>query len=359
MKNINELEISQHKQYLFTDFTGDFDIKVPTVNGWVDLMGGYDVYPLDNGSLICFDGVSLFGFHDIKLFQGNEERHIETIVYEELKNSFDHSNATGFVFYVFTKSEEMNILSLFNPNTTIWGKSVDESTYSRCDMGKYGAKPFEIGEVGYDITKVYNVINYSGIGHIVRMETRDSSHKNIGHHSSYMAAETLEGVLKVVYEWSIVAKPPFNNQEQPASVALKIINDTDLSSNLINKIVENQPDMGLSKYIKTGENIGATHNENKEITQELKDFLMSKCTYRSLSSLSKNNPLRPSIPEELLYKEKIEAEEIVLQFCLLNNINFENISLSDLKEKVLNEKSLNSINSNITIIDAIERILYS
>lgn len=357
MKNINEIDTSQYSYYVYTDLVGDFDVKVPTLGGWVDVMNGYDIYATDSGSIVAFDSISVFGFHDAKFVKNGVERHVELKTYEELDDTFEEKEPFGLTFYIFAKSAEMPSTSVFNPNATIHGKPINQSTFARCDIGKYGAIPFELGENAYNIKNVFNVMNYSGLGHIVRIETSDSENKNINHHSIYTYGRTLEGTIKTAYEWSVVAQDPFNNNEEIAIHSLNFIQNIDLPSDILNLILTRQPGMAISRYLQTGESVGDIDDENRSMSKELKDFIMSKCAYRSLSVLSKRHPANIQIDESILLQEKIEAEETLLKYCTLNGIDIESINLYDLKNYIKSENLTIKSEYPIPPLEAVERLI--
>lgn len=357
MKNINEIDTSKYHYYIYTDFVDNFNIKVPTLGGWIDLIDGYDIYSINNGSIIAFDSISLFGFHDIKFIQNEHERHIDLTTYEELDDVFQEKENFGFTFYIFAKSAEMPDSSIFRSDATIYGRPINQSTFARCDIGKYGAIPFELGAKPYNIKKVFNVISYSGLGHIVRIETSNSENQNKDHHSIYSASRTLEGCLKTIYEWSVVNQEPFNNEEDIAKASFNFINHIDIPNNLLNKIISRQPDMGVSKYIKTGDLVEDIFDEDRNMCDELKIHILSKCRYRSLSTLAKRHPASPDIPESVMVQEKIEAEETLLKYCTLNGIDIESINLYDLKNYIKSENLTIKSEYPIPPLDAVERLI--
>lgn len=357
MKNINELDPRKYKYYIYTDLSGDFKIQVPTLGGWVDLMDGYDIFSINNGSIIAFDSVSLYGFFDAQIIQGDQKRHFELTTFEELEDVFQEKETHGFTFYIFTKSAEMPAASVFGANATINGKPINQSTFARCDIGKYGAIPFELGAKPYNIKYVFNVMNYSGFGHIVRIETLEEANKNTSHHSLYMATRTLEGAIKTIYEWSVVAQEPFNNKEPQATAALNFINNPYLEDSVVNTAISRQPDMGLAQYIKSGETVVDILHENRVMSDDLKNFIMSKCRYKSLNLMFKNHPANPEIPEMILNQEKEEAEEVLLKYSVINGVDFENKSLQDIKEIIQSEKGSIRTEYSISPLDAVERLL--
>lgn len=334
MKNINEIDLTKYCYYAFTDFINDFEIEFITPQGRIKLDSGYELFSINNGTIIAFETFATYGFHDCYLKQGSIEKHLDLVVYEDCVDAFDNKNLDKYNFYVFLKSSAIPIN---------YGQVINKFEFTRCDTEKYGGMAFEQAPNPYLYTKVFNIINITGIGHIARIETSNSEIQNPYHHSLYSGTRTLSGMLKLIYEWAEVTKPPFNNNEEIAIHAKNFIENLDIYGSTLQEILAFQSDLQLAKYIKGVSFSPYELFEKFDEPDSLKNFVFNKCRYKSLSSLMNSNPNNPQIPLEILEQEKNICQESLYKFCFINGIDTDNSSLIDI---------INAIKSQIADIDS-------
>lgn len=333
MKSILDIDLAKYRTFVYSSFTSDFDVYVSTVGGDVLVNSGFDIFSIGNGSIVAFDFFSIYGFHDCKFKQGSQIEHVELTEYENLHYVFNETPEKNFAFYIFTKSGEVPPQSLFRPDARYNNKEISASTFQRCDFGKYGGIPFEYGRKPYNIAKVFNPLNISGVGHIVRLEVLDNWYNDIDTHSKYTAAMTMSGIIKLIDDWSYVNNPPFNNQEEISKSAKKFMESLALPSGLLDEIRQSQPQSVLEYYLKGGaDDLSGMSPENMSMTNGLKNFILGKCRYKSLNSMFNNHPKNPQIPEEILNKEINMYNSIIYRYCVLNNIDYNNLTVEILQE---------------------------
>jgi hypothetical protein len=349
MKNILEIDLTKYYYYAFTDLTGDFEIQFNTPGGYINLDSGYEIFSIENGSIVAFHALATVSFHDCIFKKGNQIRPIELTTYEDCVTTFDNKNLDKFNFYIFANS------GIVPAN---YGSEVNRFNFTRCDTGRYGGITFEPAPNQYTYTKVFNILSFSGIGHIARLETTATENKNANHHSIYSGSRTLSGMFKLIHEWAESTKEPFNNTEEIALAAVKLLESLDMPQETLQEILSSQPDMQLARYIKGIDFSASIPFENFEEPESLKEYIYNKCRYKSLNTLFLNHPQKPEIPSSILEEEKRICEQVVYQFCFTNDIDIESKSVSDLLDDIRSSKGYNKDGYEIDPNLAIERLIY-
>lgn len=354
MKNISEIDLTKYRTFAYTDLEGDFDIYVKTLGGDVKVESGFEIFSVESGSIVAFDHLCVYGFHDCILKQNNNIRHIELTEYENMKYVLEEKPEYKFAFYIFTKSGEVPASSLFHPDAKFKNTEIEQSTFKRCDFGKYGGIAFEYGRNPYNIAKVFNLLNLSGVGHIVRLEVLDDWYKDTDTHGKYTAALTVSGMLKLIDDWAYVNQPPFNNNEEISNTARMYIDSLGIPKDVMDEIRTLQPQSVMEYYLSGGEDRYFISEEKLEMPPKLKNFILSKCRYKSLNSLKMNHPNNINIPQEILDKELHMYNLVIFQYCIYYGLDSENIEISEIKKTF--SKNTEDIGLVYPIHEAIDRI---
>lgn len=357
MKNISEIDVTKYTSYIYTDFIDDFKIQVLKNSGYVDVEDGYDLFSIESGSIIAIKENAFFGFHDIVLSQGGVLKHIELTPYEKFIDIFTENQEHGYTYYVFTKSEIVTSPYTFIPGTTYRGYEANGPAFLRCDVGNYGSSAIETNKYPFNFINVFSALNYSGLYHLSRYETSSIENVNKEQHMIYTMATTLSGLIKLIYEWSLMTDEPFNSTEDCATVAKNIIDNIDIPQDVLQDILDFQNPSHLAKYIETGEHQTVYPEEKREFVQSFKNYILKKCRYNSLNTLYKFHPSKPNIPEDILLNEISKCQESVYRFCNLNNLELDEINLNDISNNPRNYSFYEKKYYPIPILIAAERLL--
>ncbi len=249
MSEIQNIDFSLYSLYAFTDEKAPFKLEFRIDSGYIEYVG-YDSFEIESGTIICFKKDTFDGFHDVRV-TGDKVSFIQLSSNDKiLKTILNENNSDGYNFYCFLDSVVQETPFLFNNND--WG--IDQmdltASFSRCDYRKLGGSAFYKGDAGYNVVDIFQVLSITGIGHIIRIETSNERNLNQNSQVQYTASRTLAGMLKTVYEWSIVAKEPFNNQEKVSSSAVLFLENLNLNEDVMSDILSSTGDMTLARYIK-------------------------------------------------------------------------------------------------------------
>jgi hypothetical protein len=260
------------------------------------------------------------------------------VPYEDMGDVFDKTTKHSFSFYNFWKSIE--IPSSGTPPAT-WGGTGslrDGQEFVRCDYNKFGPAPFYPRTTRYDVVGIKLVLSASGVGHILRVDTRDNDFKDKNTQIVNTYSRTFSGTLKQISEWSDMSLPPFSSSEDIAVKAKSFIDVLNLS-NVINHINTLENDMRVSRYLSGNNDIYEEIEEANVFPDSLKSYFLKHMRYKTISSLLKNGLDSFSIDNSLLNKEKSFLEASIHSFCIANNIDL-NLDLDEIQTIAKTNKSL-------------------
>jgi hypothetical protein len=75
-------------------------------------------------------------------------------------------------------------------------------------------------------------------------------------------------------EWSVVAKESFNNTDKCGEISTALLDDMDMSNELIQHILDIYPPMQISKYLMGDENARLQNEDVFELDQILKEWFL-------------------------------------------------------------------------------------
>lgn len=346
MSSITDIDPSLYDFYAFTSVEQPFELSVRIDSGYAAI-SNYDLFDIESGTIIAFKGENIRGFHDIKI-SGNQTDYIQTNDIKLLQSVLNEEQISGYNFYVFTDSQIMN--SQYQVDERWFAE--DRSLFIRCDYQKLGASAFYPAVAGYNISKVFNLLSITGIGHIVRFETSNDSNMNPGTRSDYTAAKTLAGILKLINEWNIASKEPFNNEEDIAKKANLFIENLNINGNIWNDINSVAGDLPLARYIRGNTDRSPELEDTCLSPDSLKHYLKSHCVYHTLTSLDRTLNLN-IFDEAFTNKYRSDYEKMLLSFCYSEGVDIENFENLD---ELLN-LNINNINLLENIISKYKEIL--
>lgn len=333
MKNIIDINPYDYESFYFIGNVDNVNLQINTSDGYIDV-DNYDVINSNFGKIIGFTRV-IPGHHNYRC--SKSLKNINLTYFDQMFNILDVKPFDKFKFFLFVDSVQIpafeEYIQSFNRSKTKEG-----TTPVRCDYNQYGGYPFHIPENGYTILNTMNVYSISGTAHVAYFETADKENTNPHHASINAGAKTYAGILKNIYEWSVVADEPFNNTENIAQKSKDMWQQMDLPEDLKNWLINDYYDMRVSRYLKGENEIVADVEDEEQMPQVLSDYIKSNCKYRTLTSLVNSHPDNITIPEEVLTKEKNTIQNQLYDFILRNNIDYEDKEYLDFLNIYLTNK---------------------
>lgn len=325
MSNIHNIDFSLYSLYAFTNQVSPFKLELRIDSGYVEYTS-YDSFETDSGTIICFKKNSHDGFHDIKI-TGDRTDYIQLTSGEGVMDRvFNEKQMSGYNFYLFMDSIIQNQPYMFDDSWNLEHLRLPED-FSRCDYKKFGADAFYKADNGYNVTDVFYVLGVTGIGHIIKVQTSNEENLNPQSQVQYTAGRTLAGVLKSIYEWTVVAKEPFNNNEKVANSATEFLQSLNLSDDVIADIVSGTGDMSLARYIR-GDMERTPEREIQsmyDMPESFKEYIKHHFSYTSLYEL--NNSLNLNIFDtELTQKYRQYLENKIVGFYYKIGVDPEDFS---------------------------------
>lgn len=343
MKSINEINPYDYESYYFIGDVENPSLKLLTSNGYIGV-DNYEVINTDSGKIIAFTRV-IPGHHN---YICNESINVNLVYYDQLFDILDKKVTDTFNFFLFVNSIQLpayeEYIQVINKS-----KTKEQTLPFRCDYDQYGGFPFHIPEKGYTMLKTMNVLNISGVGHIAYFETAETENQNPYHQSINAGTETYAGMLRNIYEWSVVADPPFNNTEEIAQKAKEMWQKIDLPESVKNWIQNDYPDMRVAQYIKGNNQVVQYVEDDNLMPEMLTNYIKEKCKYRTLTSLVNSHPSDISIPQEVLELEKNTVDTLLYEFVVSNNLDYSNKNYLDFVSFYMeNKQSIVNINESDT-----------
>lgn len=325
MSNIHNIDFSLYSLFAFTKEVKPFKLELRIDSGYVEYTS-YDSFETDSGTVLCFKKSSHDGFHDIRI-TGDKVDYIQLTSNEKIIDRiFNEKTLSGYNFYLFMDSVIQNEPYMFDDSWSLEALALPES-FARCDYRKFGADAFYKADNGYNVTDVFYVLSITGIGHIIKVETSNEYNLNPQSQVQYTAGRTLAAVLKSIYEWTVVAKEPFNNNEKVANSATGFLQSLNLGDEVIADIVSGTGDMSLARYIR-GDMERTPEREIQSMyntPESFKEYIKHHFSYNNLYEL--NNSLNLNIFDtELTQKYRQYLENKIINFYYKNGVDPEEYS---------------------------------
>jgi hypothetical protein len=319
MKNISEIDPLLYMSYFLTEENSDIVLKFNTSNGLVDIdTDDYDTFSTNNGTIIAFKQLHV-GIQNYVYLSGLDRKYIQNQSYEIFEDIFNEPDKETLTIYSFMESVEIPSKEQYEKQD---GTLPED--FVRCDYNKFGSKPFYTANNPIAVTRIINLLDVCGTGHILRIDTNNVTNPNPDSQSANTGGKTLTGVLKTIYEWSESYKPPFSNTESISKSAHNFLEEIQMPENVLNDIIDGQVDMRVSRYLKGETRQVYSFDEVPEIPDSLKLFIKTRYKYLNLISMKENHPNGFAIPDTAIAKEKEAISSKILEFCLMHGINFNN-----------------------------------
>ena len=333
MKNITEINPYDYESFYYIKDASDINLQLNTSNGYINV-DNYEIINTSSGKIIGFTRV-IPGHHNY--ICSLNSKNINLTYFDQLFDILDDKTFETFKFFLFVNSVEVPAYEEFAEKFNR-SKTLDGNVPIRCDYNQYGGFAFDLPENGYTILKLMNVLNIAGIGHVAYFETAETENTNPHHSSINHGAKTYAGILKAIYEWSIVASEPFNNQEEIAKKAKLMWEQLSLPEDLKNWIINEYYDMRVSRYLKGETEIIQDVEPESKMPIVLSDYIKSNCKYRTLTSLANSHPDSIVIPSNILENEKNTIENQLYDFVTRNSIDYQDKNYLDILDIYFNNK---------------------
>lgn len=320
MSTLGNIDLNDYSLFAFTEEKQPFKTEVRIDSGYVEF-AGCDFFEIDSGTVICFKKGLHDGFHNIRI-TGQKVDHIQVIPDKNVLNDvLNETSKSGYNFYLFLDSRIQDKTYPFDDSYNLDGLNIPDN-FVRCDYKKFGGDGFYPGKSGYDVVSVSYVISVSGIGHIIRVGTSNQGNLNQGSQAEYTAARTLTAMMKVIYEWSVVAKEPFNNKEKISNSASLFLENLNLDDNIMSDIISGTGDMPLARYIK-GDTQRSDEIENSaryEMPESFSQYIKKHFSYPNLYELDQTLGLN-IFDDDLINNHLRHFEELMLEFFYQHGID--------------------------------------
>ena len=167
-----------------------------------------------------------------------------------------------------------------------------EDMSERCDFSNWGPvsprnntnlDTSSMGAVFFshvsEIEKFEIVYSCPPHGYIIYLKLKDEQkNKDILSQDLPIAAASFGELIRLLIEWSTVAKPPFNNIDKCASIATEMLKDMNMTESVVNHVLNTYPPMQISKYLMGDTSARGQNTEPFEIDLLLKDLFLQQST---------------------------------------------------------------------------------
>lgn len=166
----------------------------------------------------------------------------------------------------------------------------EEEMSDRCDFSNWGPisarndesmNTSSMGAVFFshvsEIEKFEIVYSFPPHGYIIYLKLKDEQkNQQILSQELPIAAPSFGELMRLLVEWSIVGKEPFNNKDKCSSIALALLQDMGIDEDMKEHILSTYPTMQISKYILSDPNAREQNTDPFKIDNILKDFFLEK-----------------------------------------------------------------------------------
>jgi hypothetical protein len=207
------------------------------------------------------------------------------------------------------------------------GSGVIDGADWRCDNGYYGPKSLYVEELDSSlINSLAEIVAYepfmsvAGLGHIMYVESNtqnkpelaDLAVNKLNNSIAPVVGRTFQEVLRLIYEWAVLADEPFNSTENVAVTAKNYMGTLRFTEDEIDLIKELTP-MQISKFISGSTEARIRPDNITPLSAGISDILFKRMASSSLSFIISRNPGIWDY-EEVRQKELDELEVGILRF---------------------------------------------
>ena len=182
----------------------------------------------------------------------------------------------------------------------------------RCDFNNWGPIAPQNNET--DLNKSMGTVFFSSVeeidkfeilyslppyGYIIYLKLKDDEvNQQIKSQALPFGANSFGELIRLMIEWSVVAKEPFNNMDKCSEISTALLEDMNMPDELIQHILDVYPPMQISKYLMGNTNAQLQNEEAFLIDESLQDWLISQAVPDDFVEL---NGERISIDDPRIY----------------------------------------------------------
>ena len=182
----------------------------------------------------------------------------------------------------------------------------------RCDFNNWGPIAPQNNET--DLNKSMGTVFFSSVeeidkfeilyslppyGYIIYLKLKDDEvNQKIKSQVRPIGANSFGELIRLMVEWSVVAKDPFNNLDKCSQISTSLLGDMNMPDELIQHILDVYPPMQISKYLMGNTNAQLQNEEAFLIDESLQDWLISQAVPDDFVEL---NGERISIDDPRIY----------------------------------------------------------
>lgn len=364
-KNIENYDPSLYACYAITDIKEDFGIYTVHPSGLKEQFH-YDLYEIEDYVLIAFTAMFILKSEFVyRIVSENYSQDINSETFESLEDilsgDYDKESHT-FILH-------NSIANISKDEHGEWlGSAIDPKR--RCDVidDHYISMPFvdankesapdildrnylgNDGVLGWQL--VLASMSNLYIAKLTHRPITDRAYKDWP--GRVFMSQTFSHILKMAYQWSILAEDPWNSSDTIATKCKRAFQDWDIPSDAIQELIDSQPSTVLEHYFNADEDPRQSIVEPAELSVKFKKWFMLNIRYRTLSSLVENFPLPISIPQSIIDKETQFFQSKIYEFVVDNSLDLETVSSVDILNIIYNSSVyLDDKGKNNTIEDIV------
>lgn len=166
----------------------------------------------------------------------------------------------------------------------------DSEAADRCDFNNWG--PIAPRNNEDDLNKSMGTVLFSSLeeidkfeilyslpphGYVIYLKLKDEeTNEKIKSQELPFAANSFAELIRLMIEWSVVAKEPFNNTDKCGEISTAILEDMSMPSELIDHILDTYPPMQISKYLMGDESARLQNADTFDIDTMLKEWFLAE-----------------------------------------------------------------------------------
>ena len=300
--------LKTHKAFFLLDnlpkSASEVDVWIQTPAG-MESVDFVDVFTMKDGSLLAAwkHPYQKLAHHNLTVYCEGKTQILSLYLAERMIEHYNRDVNSELGTFTFTNS-----------------KVIDGGDW-RCDKGMYGPKAFEEEQVSRVITDIAQVVIYepflsiNGIGHMIYLESNSSSelaNEKLNNSIAPFTGRTLQEVLRLIYEWSILAKEPFNATGHCAVAANSFLNNLSFTEQEL-QTISDLPQMQIGQFISGSENARQRPDNIPALSGEVENIMWRRMASSSLCFIVARNPDIWDF-EEILKTEQKELEDGIARF---------------------------------------------
>lgn len=296
-----------------------------------------DFFNIEDKTILAFKNESsISGYHNFIVKSSTESTVLQTGSFDQLTSIINLTSNYPTTLFSFNDSKSVNSTNADSASVPLYSAQTG-LPIERCDINKLGPFPFYPRAGTYNIKNIHMVLSLTGVAHLIALDCTDENVQFPPVQGVNTVCMTLAGAIKNIYEWKQVAESPFNSLEPIAVKAKEFIDELGLEQ-IAKEISDIQIPMRVSRYL-NGETVANKQlDEQKFITELLKNYILKTCMYTSLNSLSKNYPENLNISQYVLDIEKNIFEQDIYEYCVENGIDVLTANIEDIYNDIMGKQ---------------------